>query len=116
MSSTEVSKGTVHALPVGRQVPEAEPDLLSPKQQMLDSVDVLRARIEAGFITGFQVYAGTRLGEPVEDLVAGTFANSPIDSALMVSHSLYRRLYALKEAELSRLAPPPPPLRHGNAA
>jgi hypothetical protein len=107
MSSTDLSQGSVHALPILRATATATvddappPELISPKQQMLDSVDVLRARIDAGFVTGFQLFAGTRLGEPVEDLAAGSFAHSPLDTALLMAHSLYRRLYALKEADLA---------------
>jgi hypothetical protein len=106
MSSMNTGQqGSLHTLSHARTMAAAPTDI-TPKQQMLDTLDVLRARVDAGFVTGFQVYAGTRLGEPVEDTAAGTFAHSPLDSALLVAHSLYRRLYSLKEAELDRLAAP----------
>lgn len=101
MSSHE-AKGSVHALPVSRASEAgAQPPLSSPKQEMLQALDTLRARVETGLVTGIQLYAGTRLGEPLEDLAVGSFAQAPLDTALLVTHGLYRRLYALKEAELA---------------
>lgn len=99
---SELTQASIHSLQPARTAgTPSDTEALSPKQQMLDTVDTLRARIEADFVTGIQIFAGTRLGEPVDDQAVGSFAQSPLDMALLVSHCLYRRLYALKEAELA---------------